>query len=118
MKKKIITGEIFVDDRGYVISYNSFNFLNIKRFYRVQNHRSNFIRAWHGHKKESKYVYVSKGAALIGIVNLKNNKVFTKTLSEKKIELLYVPAGSANGFKTLEKNTELVFFSDKKLYRC
>ena len=35
---------------------NDFNFENVKRFYQVENHRQGFIRAWHGHKKEGKYI--------------------------------------------------------------
>ena len=61
---KIISGGLAVDDRGVVSFINDFNFSNVKRFYQVENHRQGFIRAWHGHKKEGKYVYVCQGSAL------------------------------------------------------
>ena len=49
-----ITGNISTDDRGSLKFINDFNFDGIKRFYQVQNHCKNFIRAWHGHIKEAK----------------------------------------------------------------
>lgn len=44
---KIIPGDLAVDDRGKLIFVNDFDFNNIKRFYIVENHKQNFIRAWH-----------------------------------------------------------------------
>ena len=46
---KIYQGGISVDDRGSVRFVNEFQFQNVKRFYQVENHKSGFIRAWHGH---------------------------------------------------------------------
>jgi dTDP-4-dehydrorhamnose 3,5-epimerase len=63
-----ITGNIAIDDRGSLKFINDFNFEGVKRFYQVQNHSKNFIRAWHGHVKEAKYVYVVKGSILFGAV--------------------------------------------------
>ena len=67
---KLIDGGLAVDDRGTVRFVNDFDFNGVKRFYQVENHQKGFIRAWHGHKKESKYVYVSSGTALVGVVDL------------------------------------------------
>ena len=65
-----IKGGVAVDDRGSVRFVNDFDFKNVKRFYQVSNHKEGFIRAWHGHEREGKYVYVAKGSALIGAVKL------------------------------------------------
>jgi dTDP-4-dehydrorhamnose 3,5-epimerase len=109
---EIIDGKIFADDRGYVSFVNNFNFENVKRFYMVENHKKDFIRAWHGHKIEAKYVYVTNGSILIGLVNLETNKIEKKiVLSSKTPSILYIPPGYANGFKTLEENTKIIFFS-------
>jgi len=67
---KILNGGIFVDDRGPIRFVNDFDFKNVKRFYQVENHERGFIRAWHGHKKEGKYVYVARGSAWIGVINM------------------------------------------------
>jgi dTDP-4-dehydrorhamnose 3,5-epimerase len=115
MEIKIINGGISADDRGFVRFVNDFNFLDVKRFYHVCNHERGFIRAWHGHKNEAKYVYVSRGSALVGVVDLETEEVKKFVLSDKKPTVLYIPKNCANGFKTLEENTDLLFFSTSTL---
>jgi dTDP-4-dehydrorhamnose 3,5-epimerase len=115
MEFKIINGGISADDRGFVRFVNDFNFLDVKRFYHVCNHEKGFIRAWHAHKNESKYVYVSRGSALIGIVNLDTEEIKKFVLTDKKPTILYIPKNYANGFITLEENTDLLFFSTSTL---
>ena len=123
-----IIGNIATDDRGTVRFVNDFNFNGVKRFYQVSNHRSGFIRAWHGHMKEAKYVYVAKGTALVAAVPMEdmlaakesgilaNPDVVQKAvLSANKPTVLFIPAGYANGFKTLEEGTIVQFFSTSTL---
>jgi dTDP-4-dehydrorhamnose 3,5-epimerase len=112
---KILNGGVAVDDRGTVKFVNEFNFNDVKRFYQVENHRQGFIRAWHGHKKEGKYVYVATGSALIGVVNMDTEKVEKFVLSAKTPKVLFIPANHYNGFKNLEDNTTLLFFSTSTL---
>lgn len=119
---RIINGGIATDDRGTVRFANDFDFKDVKRFYQVQNHRSGFIRAWHGHQKESKYVYVAKGTALIGAVPMEEikkgkdaQKVFKSVLSANNPKIIYIPSGYANGFKSLEEDTVIQFFSTSTL---
>ena len=107
----IIPGGVAVDDRGSVRFVNDFNFQDVKRFYQVQNHKRDFIRAWHGHHHEAKYVYVASGSALVGAANMETNEVNKFVLSSQSPKVLYIPAGYANGFKTLEENTIILFFS-------
>jgi dTDP-4-dehydrorhamnose 3,5-epimerase len=115
---KLIQGNISVDDRGQVSFVNGFNFTGVKRFYTVTNHRQGFIRAWHAHKKESKYVTVVKGAAIVCTVCIDNWENPSKDLpvqrfilSEKNPSVLYIPNGYGNGFMNLTEDTQLVFFS-------
>ena len=112
---KLMQGGIAVDDRGSVRFVNDFNFENVKRFYQVENHRQGFIRAWHGHKKEGKYVYVSSGSALIGVVDMETEEVKKFVLSAKQPKVLFIPANHFNGFKNLEDNTSVIFFSTSTL---
>jgi dTDP-4-dehydrorhamnose 3,5-epimerase-like enzyme len=114
-RTKNIKGTVFADDRGFVRFVNEFDFTRVRRFYQVENHSKGFIRAWHAHEKEAKYVYVAKGSALIGAVDLKTETVTKTTLSSQTPSVLYIPAGYANGFKTLEDNTILMFFSTSTL---
>jgi len=114
-KAKLITGGLSVDDRGYVSFVNDFNFDKVKRFYMVENHSRGFIRAWHGHKKEGKYVYVVNGSALIGIVNMETEEIQKFVISSKQPKVLWIPEGNYNGFKSLEENTKIMFFSTSTL---
>jgi len=108
---KIIEGGIFIDDRGPLRFVNQFNFNDVKRFYQVENHERGFIRAWHGHKKEGKYVYVARGSAWIGLVDMDQLHNDRYVLSDKKPQILYIPPGNYNGFQTLEEDTIIMFFS-------
>ena len=119
---QLIEGGLGIDDRGEVGFVNGFSFENVKRFYSVRNHKSGFIRAWHGHKKEAKYVTVIEGSALIAAVEIdnwdkpsKDSKVWRYTLSAHKPSILYIPAGYANGFMSLTEDTKLIFFSTASL---
>lgn len=112
----LYNGNIFVDDRGTLRFVNEFKFDKIKRFYQVENHERGFIRAWHGHRKEGKYVYVPKGSAWIGIVDMDDEKQAERyVLSDKFPKVIYIPPGKYNGFQTLEENTILMFFSTSTL---
>ncbi len=119
---KLIKGGISIDDRGEVAFVNEFNFINVKRFYCVENHRLGFIRAWHGHKKEAKYVSVVSGAALIGAVRVDDWEnpnlqadVSKFILSSKQPSVLYIPPGYANGFMSLTEGAKLIFYSTSTL---
>ena len=65
---QLISGNLVVDDRGQVAFVNDFTFEGVKRFYVVSNHRQGFVRAWHAHRREAKYVTALQGAALVGAV--------------------------------------------------
>ena len=45
----------------------------------------------------------------------KDNEVFRYVLSPRKSSILHIPAGYANGFKALEPNTKVIFFSTSTL---
>jgi len=118
---RLIEGGIAVDDRGCIRFVNDFTFANVVRFYQVQNHNAGFIRAWHGHRKEAKYVYVPKGSAVVKLVSMEEAdklkagtisrselKIHSFVLSDKKPQVLYVPESYYNGFMTLEEGTILV----------
>lgn len=117
---KLLNGGIAVDDRGSVRFVNDFNFSDVKRFYHVENHRQGFIRAFHYHEHEGKYVYVTSGTILLYIVkvnenNLNESEIKKFILSSKKPQVIYIPKGHANGFKNLEDNTNIIFFSTSTL---
>jgi dTDP-4-dehydrorhamnose 3,5-epimerase len=97
----------------------------VRRFYTVSNHSASFVRAWHAHKNESKCVVVLSGAAIVGAVKIddwaspsKDLPVERFVLTAQQPKMLKIPAGYANGFKTLLADTKLIFFSNKTLEEC
>lgn len=118
----IIEGGLAVDDRGDLAFVNDFHFEGVKRFYMVSNHRAGFVRAWHAHRHEAKYVIAVQGAAIVAAVAIdnwehpsKNAQVHRYVLSAQKPAVLYIPAGYANGFMSLTTDTKLIFFSTATL---
>lgn len=119
---RIYGGGVFVDDRGALGFNNLLNLNGVKRFYTIENHVPGFIRAWHGHKIESKYFLVVKGSAIIAAKKLifeDNNSyrfdtdtpVVVETISDKLPTVFYIPGGYANGFKLLTADTKIMVFS-------
>lgn len=122
-KPFLVDGGSTIDDRGIVSFMNDPQFSAIKRFYVVENFSTDTVRAFHGHLKEEKYVYVVSGSALVvlsEIVQHGNDEPLLKdthkfVLSAKRPQILYIPAGYANGFRCLEQDTKVMFFSTSTL---
>jgi len=120
---RLIEGKVAADDRGTVKFVNDFNFEGVKRFYQVENHRRGFIRAWHCHEREGKYVYVVTGAALVGVVEYKqlDGGVMEGSVPQRFVlceelpKVLWIPPGHGNGFMSLRDNTKIIFFSTSSL---
>ena len=88
----------------------------------VSNHKKDFIRAWHGHKKEAKFVICLSGSAWIRYVKIddwanpsKNLNVEQVFLSAKKPSIFYIPGGYINGFMSLTDDMKLMFLSTSTL---
>lgn len=118
----VFPGNLAADDRGNLRFVNDFDFAGVKRFYQVENVSTSVIRAWHGHAKEGKYVYVTKGSLILGAVKLDDLKkpnpkaeVSRFVLSSLKPTVVYIPPGFANGFRMLEPDTTVLFFSTSSL---
>lgn len=118
MEPVIFDGGVFPDDRGTLKCVNSCVFPDVKRFYLVENWDTGFIRAWHGHKKEAKYVTVVSGAALIAAVKIEDwvtpnsdGIIHRHVISAERPQVFYIPAGYANGSMTLLPGTKIMYFS-------
>src|SRR5947209_17776348 len=94
----LYSGGLAVDDRGHVSFVNDFDLAGVKRFYTVKNHRQGFVRAWHAHRREAKYVTVVTGAALVGAVAIsdwespsRDTPVGRYVLSAAKPRVVFIP---------------------------
>lgn len=117
-KPVLLQGGLAVDDRGEVGFVNDFSFQGVKRFYTVSNHRAGFVRAWHGHRREAKYVTAVVGSAVVAAVKIDDWETPSRelpvdrfVLSARKPAMLYIPSGYANGFMSLTDDLKLIFFS-------
>jgi dTDP-4-dehydrorhamnose 3,5-epimerase-like enzyme len=118
-KPRLIEGSLAVDDRGEVRFVNEFNpdDYNIRRLYFTSNHCAGAVRAWHGHKYESKCVMAATGSALVCTVPLdgSENDVEQFVLSASKPAVLAIPSGYVNGWKSLTSDCRLLWFSSNTL---
>lgn len=121
-RPRLIDGAMFVDDRGFVGAVNAFDLAGLRRFYVVGNHAAGFVRAWHAHRRERKYVTVVAGTALVCTVKIDDWERPARDLAiERHVMLaarpavLGIPGGYAHGTMTLTADTRLVFFSDCSL---
>lgn len=119
---KIFDGDRFIDDRGIISFVNGFKMNNIKRFYVIKHSDVKTIRAWQGHKMESKYFCCIKGAFRVAVIktdNWKNPDKDTRInfydILSSSPQILCVYKNSINGFRALENNSILLVFSDKSL---
>lgn len=118
----IIKGGSFSDSRGTVRFVNDFHFDGIRRFYSIQHPDIKVIRAWQGHKFETKFFFVSCGAFKISWVKVDNWQnpskdldVNSKVLSDSESNVLMVSPGHATAIKALSPNSILIVFADKSL---
>src|SRR4029078_1270387 len=115
---RLLEGGKAVDDRGSVAFVNGFDFGGGPRFSLSENQRQGFVRAWHAHRREAKYVTAVSGAAVVAAVAIddweqpsKSAEVHRFVLSAERPGVLDTPAGHANGFMSLTPDARLVFFS-------
>ena len=118
----ITTGGTSVDDRGTVRFVNDFTFDRVKRFYTVSNHSRGFVRAWHGHKYEEKWVHVVHGVVLFAFAHIPDFDNVPERLPGSRTVLtadnpsvLHIPGGYIHGFKTLVDAATVMFFSSMTL---
>jgi dTDP-4-dehydrorhamnose 3,5-epimerase-like enzyme len=118
----IIEGGLHIDDRGVLAFLNEFPNVGIKRFYIVSNHKRNFVRAWHAHRHEEKYLFALEGTFLIGAVRIdkwenpsKDLEIKRFTVSSEQPKLLKIPKGYANGTMNLTSRNKLLIFSTSTL---
>lgn len=122
VEPNLIEAGVAVDDRGELVFANGFPLADYKRFYFIKNHEPQFVRAWHGHKKEGKAILVIEGAAVVGAVQVNDwdspdplAKVHRVVLTSKKPMVYCIPPGYANGIMTLTAGAIVGVFSSSTL---
>lgn len=80
------------------------------RIYLSRNWMVDRVRAWHGHPIEWRIVKCIIGSAKVCALNLENrDDVREFLLTDQKADILFIPAGWANGWKSLTMNCEMLY---------
>lgn len=121
---KLLKPKVFGDDRGFFLeSYKESDLLKhgINEKFLQDNHslsNKNVLRGLHFQwdKPMGKLIRVTRGSAMVCEVDIRKDSPTYKQnymveLSSQNFLMLWVPFGFANGFLTLEDNTEM-------LYKC
>ena len=121
-KPYLIPGEIHQDERGSLAFVNAFDLVKFRRFYIISPENKSIIRAWQGHKQESKAFYCLQESVVIAAVRIDNWSSPSQVLkpdifrlSEGESQILIVPPGYATGIKAEKNQSKLLVFSDRTL---
>lgn len=110
----IIKGDIHTDHRGTIRFINEFNMNKVVRMYCIEP-SIGVVRAWQGHKKETKWFYVTKGSFLIKTIDMVTKNKNGYYLKDTESVVLEIPGGYFNGFEALQTGSVLMVFSDFNL---
>ncbi len=115
----LLTGGIHSDERGRLAFVNDFGLPGVKRFYTITHPDTQVLRAWQGHKRETKHFFVAKGSFLLGWLKPDNWEkpsadlfVNRRVLKAESPAVLTVEPNHVNGFRALSPDSVLIVFSD------
>jgi len=119
---KLLKPRLFGDERGFFLeSYRESDFSNfgINEKFVQDNHSSSNKKVLRGlhfqwDKPMGKLIRVTSGSAMVCEVDIRKNsptykQYYMTEISKKNGLMLWVPFGFANGFLTLEDNTEMQY---------
>ena len=102
---------VFADDRGF---FTPINFKgDSKRAYLIQNHKAGIVRAFHGHKFESKDFYVIRGSFKVICIDMETREWSNYSISERCNNHLFIPHGFYNGFVSLTDDSEVIIITNR-----
>lgn len=115
---RLIEGGSFEDQRGLLEYNNNWNPNKAKRLYFITPKDLNTIRAWQGHKIDTKWFMVISGKMEIKAIKVDNWSspsidlpVLSYELNSESKSILEIPGGYVNGFRSLVENSTLLVFS-------
>jgi hypothetical protein len=115
----IIQGGRYTDQRGTIISSNDLDMSQIRRQYIIEHNDPNIIRAWQGHRYESKWMRCLLGSFIINLIKpisienptgLELAEVIPLLASQNQI--LHIPGGYYIGIKSDTNYGMLQVYSD------
>lgn len=118
----LIEGKQYKDERGIITFNNEFDASKIKRIYTIENHSTEFVRGWQGHKIEQRWFACIKGSFEISVIEIDNFNNPSKDLTSNKYPLhdetltyLHVPSGFITAIQSKKENSKLLVLADYSL---
>ncbi|MCQ4035396.1 WxcM-like domain-containing protein [Kaistella montana] len=114
-----IPGKKHQDERGVITYNNDFDASVVKRIYTIENHSTDFIRGWQGHKVEQRWSACMKGGFEISVIQVDDFESPSKDLEAQKYHLkegeltyLHVPSGCITAIKATAEDSKLLVLAD------
>jgi len=118
----IFEGRRHEDERGIITYNNDFGASQIKRIYTIENHSTDFIRGWQGHKVEQRWFACMKGSFEISVIVVDDFKNPSKELTIQKYLLkddvltyLHIPSGCITAIQSKQEGSKLLVLADYEL---
>lgn len=118
----IFEGKRHEDERGIITYNNDFDASQIKRIYTIENHSTDFIRGWQGHKVEQRWFACMKGSFEISVIVVDNFTNPSKELTIQKYLLkddvltyLHIPSGCITAIQSKQEESKLLVLADYEL---
>ena len=115
----LLVGKKHQDERGIITYNNDFDASQIKRMYTIENHSTDFIRGWQGHKVEQRWFACMKGSFDISVIVVDNFTNPSKDLiiqkyllTDEVLTYLYVPSGCITAIQAKEEGSKLLVLAD------
>lgn len=112
-------GKKHQDERGIITYNNDFDASQIKRIYTIENHSTNFIRGWQGHKVEQRWFACMKGSFEISVIEMddfiqpsKDLTIQKYVLTDEVLTYLHIPAGCITAIQSKSLDSKLLVLAD------
>lgn len=119
MIPQLIEGCNYADSRGALLYNNDFVASAIKRIYLIENHSTDFVRGWQGHKIEQRWFSPISGSFRIQLIAIDHWEVpsqdlerFIFILNAEKLDVLHIPSGYISSIQSLEQGSKLLVMAD------
>ena len=123
MKPELIKGIAYSDSRGKIFHINNFDLSPIKRMYIIENVNTSLFRGWKGHFIENRWFYCQIGEIEIQVIPIESFQINKQqiekfNLTDKDLNVLFVPKGFATMIKQNKSKSRIVAMSDYFLGEC
>ena len=118
----LLEGKKHQDERGTITYNNDFDASQFKRIYTIENHSTDFIRGWQGHKVEQRWFACMKGSFEVSVIAVDDFEKPSEKLTIQKYLLqddtltyLNIPSGCITAIQAKQEGSKLLVLADYRL---